>query len=260
MTHSVSAFFSLYVFWLLLSGYFTPFLMTAGAGCALAVVLFTRRMQVLDPEGQPLQLVPRTLTYWPWLLMEVLKSGWDVSRIIVDPRLPISPTLVRFKPSQKTTVGLVTHANSITLTPGTLTVERRGRRVRRARAHARRRRRHAQRRDGRPGAGLRGRALMFAAAALALLVTLTLAVVRAALGPTLFDRVQAANTIGTVAMLLLSVLGFLTGRPEFLDLALVYGLLNVVGTVAVLKFFRYGDLGDPGDTADSAGKAPGAGS
>jgi multicomponent Na+:H+ antiporter subunit E len=122
MTHSVSAFFSLYVFWLLLSGYFTPFLMTAGAGCALAVVLFTRRMQVLDPEGQPLQLVPRTLTYWPWLLVEVLKSGWDVSRIIVDPRLPISPTLVRFRPSQKTTVGLVTHANSITLTPGTLTV------------------------------------------------------------------------------------------------------------------------------------------
>ena len=93
---------------------------------------------------------------------------------------------------------------------------------------------------------------MFAAAALALLVTLTLAVLRAALGPTVFDRVQAANTIGTVAMLLLSILGFLTGRPEFLDLALVYGLLNVVGTVAVLKFFRYGDLGDPGDTADSA--------
>jgi len=101
---------------------------------------------------------------------------------------------------------------------------------------------------------------MFAAAALALLVTLTLAVLRAALGPTVFDRVQAANTIGTVAMLLLSVMGFLTGRPEFLDLALVYGLLNVVGTVAVLKFFRYGDLGDPGDTADSAGKTPGAGS
>jgi multicomponent Na+:H+ antiporter subunit E len=122
MTHSVSAFFSLYVFWLLLSGYFTPFLMIAGAGCAAAVVLFTRRMQVLDPEGQPLQLVPRTLSYWPWLLVEVLKSGWDVSRIIVDPRLPISPTLVRFKPSQRTTVGLVTHANSITLTPGTLTV------------------------------------------------------------------------------------------------------------------------------------------
>ncbi len=100
---------------------------------------------------------------------------------------------------------------------------------------------------------------MFAAAALALLVTLALAAVRATLGPTVFDRVQAANTIGTVAMLLLSVLGFLTGRPEFLDLALVYGLLNVVGTVAVLKFFRFGNLGDPGETAVTSDQAPEAG-
>ena len=53
----------------------------------------------------------------------------------------------------------------------------------------------------------------------------------------MFDRAQAANTIGTLAMLLLAVMGFLTGRPEFLDLAIVYGLLNVVGTIAVLKFF-----------------------
>jgi multicomponent Na+:H+ antiporter subunit F len=104
---------------------------------------------------------------------------------------------------------------------------------------------------------------MFAAAALALLVALALAVVRAALGPTVFDRAQAANTIGTLAMLLLAVVGFLTGRPEFLDLALVYGLLNIVGTVAVLKFFRYGNLGDPGDPGEetgAAGQAPKAGS
>lgn len=78
---------------------------------------------------------------------------------------------------------------------------------------------------------------MLAAAALALLVTVALALVRAALGPTVFDRLQAANTIGTCAMLLLAMLGFLAGRPEFLDIALVYGLLNVVGVVAVLKFF-----------------------
>ena len=87
---------------------------------------------------------------------------------------------------------------------------------------------------------------MFAAAALALLATLALALVRAALGPTLFDRAQAANTVGTTAMLLLAVMGFLNGRPEFLDLALVYGLLNVIGTIAVLKYFRRGNLGDSG--------------
>ena len=85
---------------------------------------------------------------------------------------------------------------------------------------------------------------MFAVAAIALLVTIVLALVRAVLGPTVFDRVLAMNTVGTTAVLLLAVIGFLTGRPDFLDLAIVYGLLNVVGTIAVLKFFRYGSLGE----------------
>jgi len=85
---------------------------------------------------------------------------------------------------------------------------------------------------------------MFTAAAGALLVALALVLVRAFLGPTVFDRAQAANTIGTLAVLLLAVIGFLTGRPEFLDLAIVYGLLNLTGTIAVLKFFEYGGLGE----------------
>lgn len=87
---------------------------------------------------------------------------------------------------------------------------------------------------------------MFSAAAAALLATLAIAMARAIRGPTVFDRILAANTAGTVAVLLLATIGFLTGRPEFLDLAIVYGLLNVVSTIAVLKFFRYGNLGDPG--------------
>jgi multicomponent Na+:H+ antiporter subunit F len=82
---------------------------------------------------------------------------------------------------------------------------------------------------------------------MALLVTLALALARAIRGPTVFDRLLAGNTIGTVSVLLISTFGFLTGRPEFLDIAIVYGLLNIVGTIAVLKFFRHGDLGDPGD-------------
>ena len=85
---------------------------------------------------------------------------------------------------------------------------------------------------------------MFAAAAVALLVTLALALARAIRGPTVFDRLLATNASGTLAVLLLSVMGFLNGRPEFLDLAIVYGLLNVVGTIAVLKFFRHGSLGE----------------
>ncbi len=88
--------------------------------------------------------------------------------------------------------------------------------------------------------------MIYAPAIVALVVTLALAMARAFLGPTLFDRALAANAIGTVAMLLLAVLEFLTGRPEYTDLALVYGLLNIVGTIAVLKFFRVGDLGQEG--------------
>lgn len=84
---------------------------------------------------------------------------------------------------------------------------------------------------------------MIAAATLALIAVVVLALARAALGPTVFDRLQAANTVGTSAMLLLALFGFLNGRPDFLDLAITYGLLNVIGVIAVLKFFRLGDLG-----------------
>jgi multicomponent Na+:H+ antiporter subunit F len=83
---------------------------------------------------------------------------------------------------------------------------------------------------------------MFAAATIALLVALSLAVVRALKGPTVFDRVLAGNTIGTLAILLLATVGFLTGRPEWLDVGITYGLLNLIGTLAILKFFRHGDL------------------
>jgi len=84
---------------------------------------------------------------------------------------------------------------------------------------------------------------MFAVATAGILVAMAMAIVRALLGPTVYDRVLAVNTFGTKTVLLLAALGFLTGRPEFLDLALVYVLINFIGTIAVLKFFEYGDLG-----------------
>jgi len=122
--HSISMFAVLYLFWLLLSGYFVAFLLAAGAVSAVAVMLISRRMDVVDHEGHPIHLGLRALlSYWPWLVKEIAKSGWNVSRRILDPRLPVSPTLAHFKPSQKTDVGLVIHANSITLTPGTLSVQ-----------------------------------------------------------------------------------------------------------------------------------------
>ena len=122
MLHAISTFFALFLFWILLSGYFTAFLLGAGAACALAVVLFSRRMDVIDHEGNPLQISFKLAAYWVWLLKEIVKSAWDVSRIIVQPGLPISPAMITFKPTQRTPVGLVIHANSITLTPGTISV------------------------------------------------------------------------------------------------------------------------------------------
>lgn len=121
--YAVSAAVVLYVFWLLLSGYFTVFLMAAGAMSAIAVVLFARRMDLVDHEGHPIHLGLRLFSYWSWLLVEIMKSAWEVSRIILDPRLPISPCLVRVRTSQKTAVGVVIYANSITLTPGTISVD-----------------------------------------------------------------------------------------------------------------------------------------
>lgn len=88
---------------------------------------------------------------------------------------------------------------------------------------------------------------MFAVAIVAVLIALTLAVARALLGPTAFDRLLAVNSIGTSAIMLLALFGFMTDRPEFLDIGITYVLLNMIGTLAVLKFFRYGALGHAQD-------------
>ena len=84
---------------------------------------------------------------------------------------------------------------------------------------------------------------MLAAGMIAVLVALALMLVRALKGPTVFDRLVAANSIGNAAIVLLALFGFLTDRPEFLDIGITYALLNIVGVFAVLKFFRYGTLG-----------------
>jgi len=86
---------------------------------------------------------------------------------------------------------------------------------------------------------------MFAATLAAILVTMALALARAAAGPTVFDRVLALNMFGTKTVLLIAVLGFLTRRPDFLDLALLYALINFIGVIAVLRFFQYGHFADP---------------
>ncbi len=122
MTRNVSLAVVLFLFWLLLSGFLTPGLMTFGVLTSLAAVYIAARMSAADEEGHPLQLVIGAITYWPWLVWEIVKAAWSVTKVIVDPALPISPTVVTLKASQKTSSGINTYANSITLTPGTITV------------------------------------------------------------------------------------------------------------------------------------------
>lgn len=88
---------------------------------------------------------------------------------------------------------------------------------------------------------------MFIAATVAVLIAMFLALVRALLGPTIYDRILAVNSFGTKTVLVIALLGFLTDRPDFLDIALVYALINFIGTIAILKFFEYGDLGKSSD-------------
>lgn len=112
----------LFAFWLALSGHYTPFLIASGAACSILCVVAAARMHIVDAEGHPVQLLPRAVTYFPWLIREIAKSAWAVTKIILNPRLPISPTMTVVRASQRTTTGIAAYANSITLTPGTITV------------------------------------------------------------------------------------------------------------------------------------------
>ena len=90
--------------------------------------------------------------------------------------------------------------------------------------------------------------MMLIGAMIALGVAVLMAIVRTALGPTAFDRVLAVNVIGTLVILGISLHGFIMGRPEFVDISILYAIINFIGTFAILKLFSTGSLGD--DTAE----------
>jgi multicomponent Na+:H+ antiporter subunit E len=124
LLHALALWLFCFGLWLLLSGYFdVPLLLSFGAlSCAL-VVFVAWRTEVIDPEEQPLRLRfnLHIFSYWPWLLWQIVLSNLDVAKRILDPRLPISPTLITLRPTQRSDLGRVIYANSITLTPGTVT-------------------------------------------------------------------------------------------------------------------------------------------
>ncbi|MCX5520134.1 Na+/H+ antiporter subunit E [Kaistia defluvii] len=122
MLRTASLALFLFAFWLLLSGHYTPWLVGAGLVISILLALAGRRLGVADDEGHPIGRLLAGFVYWPWLAREIVKSSLSVTRIILDPKLPISPQLFHTRVSARTAVGVATYANSITLTPGTITV------------------------------------------------------------------------------------------------------------------------------------------
>lgn len=123
MVHAISLGLTLFVTWLLLSGYFVPLLITFGILSVILVVFIAHRMEVVDRESHPVHLTFVLPGYWLWLLKEIVLSSVDVTRRVMAPKLRISPTLVRVKATQQSDLGKVIYANSITLTPGTVTLD-----------------------------------------------------------------------------------------------------------------------------------------
>lgn len=111
----------LFALWLLLSGVYKPMMLSFGVGtCALAVFV-ALRMGTLDEESAPFHLALRAVAYVPWLVWDILRCNVQLARIVLSPRLPIDPAIVHFQASQRTDLGRFVYANSITLTPGTVT-------------------------------------------------------------------------------------------------------------------------------------------
>lgn len=108
------------LFWLMMSGDFGILNLVLGIASSLLVVVISSRMDVVDRESQPIHLTPRLPMYWGWLTIQVIKSNLDVTRRIWTPGKSISPNLVQLRLSQRTALGKVIYANSITLTPGTV--------------------------------------------------------------------------------------------------------------------------------------------
>ena len=123
MKRAIALFAALYGTWLLLSGHYTAMLMTYGALSCAAVVALVSHLGILDDEMIPVHLAPRHIFYLPWLGKEIVLSNLAVARVILSPSLPIHPRIVRVDASQKSDVGRVIYANSITLTPGTVTLD-----------------------------------------------------------------------------------------------------------------------------------------
>ena len=123
LRHAINLGLFLFAIWVLLSGHYTPLMLLFGVLSTLFVVFLATRADLIDRETQPVLIKLSVLFYWVWLGREIIKSNIDVTRRILSPGLPISPTVFTVRAGQKTELGRVTYANSITLVPGTVTMD-----------------------------------------------------------------------------------------------------------------------------------------
>ena len=123
LRHAFNLGLFLFAIWVLLSGHYTPLMILFGVLSTLFVVFLATRADLIDRETQPVLIKLSVLFYWVWLGREIIKSNIDVTRRILSPGLPISPTVFTVRAGQKTELGRVTYANSITLVPGTVTMD-----------------------------------------------------------------------------------------------------------------------------------------
>ena len=122
MLHVISLGFAMAVLWMALSGYFEPLLLGFGVFSVALTVYIAHRMDVIDHEGHPIRHIGKIILYWLWLIKEIAKANWDVSKTILGFGDPLSPSVFKTPASQKSELDQVIYANSITLTPGTVTI------------------------------------------------------------------------------------------------------------------------------------------
>ena len=228
---------TLFVIWLLLTASYTPAHMALGFVASFGVALLNT--DAGRPPGVAIRWL-QLLQFLPWLFGRILISGLHLSFLILHPKLPIAPALIRYRTKLSHEPGIVLLGSSITLTPGTVTAE----------AY---RARHRWRIAGRPpepavGEQSGGRVpdkekcgmnifLLFVLDILAVMIIIYL--YRVIRGPTLYDRVLGLNGISTKAIIILIVIGTVYDRVEmFVDISTGYALLNLVGVLAITKYLE----------------------
>ena len=122
MLHSLSLGLALSGLWILLSGYFTPLLLGLGVSSVGIILWISHRMNAIDRQGHAIHLNFRIILYWPWLLKEIILANLQVARTIISRTMPLTLSVIKVRSTQKTELGQVVYGNSITLTPGTVTI------------------------------------------------------------------------------------------------------------------------------------------